>query len=127
MLRVQSPVAETISIGRGAIMAPISTLKVPKRRPGAFSHGEPPCMMAEIMFTGARKLHAIVHRGQQKRLRAAARCAGRADLLRIHIRAAIAGNPPRGSSSTIAARSGPKPQSCSRGLPKSCGVWMVSL
>src|ERR1035441_6945719 len=50
---VQSPVAETIIMGRGAIMAAISTLKVSRRRLGAFSHSPPPCMMAEIMFTGA--------------------------------------------------------------------------
>ena len=52
-LWVQSPVAETSSMGRGAIMAAISTLEVPMRSPGAFSHWQPPCMMNETMFTGA--------------------------------------------------------------------------
>jgi len=52
-LRVQSPVAETSSMGRGAIMAAISTLDVPMRSPGAFSHWQPPCMMNETMLTGA--------------------------------------------------------------------------
>ena len=40
-------------MGRGAIMAPISTLNVSRRRLGAFSQRPPPCMMAEIMLTGA--------------------------------------------------------------------------
>ena len=49
---IPAPVAETISIGRGAISAPISRFEVPRRSPGAFSQGKPPCMMAEIMLTG---------------------------------------------------------------------------
>ena len=52
MLRVQSVVSDTTSIGLGANMAAISTLLVLRRRPGAFSHRSPPCMMDETMFTG---------------------------------------------------------------------------
>ncbi len=55
MLRVQSPVAAVISIGRGAIMDAISTLLVPMRRLGAFSHRPPPCMMNDTMLAGAEK------------------------------------------------------------------------
>ena len=40
-------------MGRGAIMAAISTLKVSSRRLGAFSQRPPPCMMADTMLTGA--------------------------------------------------------------------------
>ena len=40
-------------MGRGAVSAAISTLKVPSRRPGAFSQTQPPCICAEIMLTGA--------------------------------------------------------------------------
>jgi len=42
MLRVQSPVAPVISMGRGAIMAAISALLVSSRRLGAFSQMPPP-------------------------------------------------------------------------------------
>ena len=53
---VQSPVAETISSGRGAMVAAISTLLVSRRSVGAFSHRQPPCMCSEIMFTGTATL-----------------------------------------------------------------------
>ena len=43
----------TISSGRGAITAAISTLVVSSRRPGGFSQRHPPCMWSEIMLTGA--------------------------------------------------------------------------
>ena len=76
---VQSPVADTMSSGRGAIVAPISTLVVSSRSPGGFSQRQPPCMRSEIMLTGDRDLDPIVHRGQQKRLRSAARFSGGAD------------------------------------------------
>ena len=42
--RVQSPAADTMSIGRGAARAAISTLFVSRRRFGAFSQTSPPCM-----------------------------------------------------------------------------------
>ncbi len=51
--QVQSPVADTSIIGRGAINAPISILEVFLRMSGAFSHIHPPCMEHEIIFTGA--------------------------------------------------------------------------
>jgi len=41
-------------MGRGALNAAISTLQVSIRRPGVFSHSQPPWKWAEIMFTGAR-------------------------------------------------------------------------
>src|SRR4026207_1207937 len=56
VLAVQSPVAETISSGRGAIVAAISTLVVSRRSEGGFSHRQPPCMCSEIMFTGTATL-----------------------------------------------------------------------
>ena len=52
----QSPVAEIISIGRGAMVAAISTLVVSRRSDGGFSHKQPPCMCSEIMFTGTATL-----------------------------------------------------------------------
>ncbi len=39
--------------GRGAMSAAISGLMVSRRRSGAFSHSQPPCMKAETMHTGA--------------------------------------------------------------------------
>ena len=53
---VQSPVADTSSSGRGAISAPISILLTSKRRFGAFSQMHPPCIVAEIILTGAETL-----------------------------------------------------------------------
>ena len=53
---VQSPVAETSRSGRGAISAPISILLTSKRRFGAFSQIQPPCIVAEIILTGAETL-----------------------------------------------------------------------
>ncbi len=49
---VESPVAEIMRSGRGAIVAASSTLLVSRRSPGGFSHRHPPCMCSEIMFTG---------------------------------------------------------------------------
>src|ERR1043166_3035679 len=50
---VQSPVAAAMISGLGADMLAISTLLVSKRRLAAFSQIAPPCMMSEIMLTGA--------------------------------------------------------------------------
>ncbi|MEJ7709847.1 MAG: hypothetical protein WKF84_08305 [Pyrinomonadaceae bacterium] len=60
---VQSPLADTISIGRGAIIAAISTLNVPSRRFGAFSQGEPPCMMARDHIHRGGEFDALVNSG----------------------------------------------------------------
>ena len=102
-------------MGRGAIMAPISTLKVSSRRLGAFSHRPPPCMMAEIMLTGAENWMRSSTAGEQEGLRAAARGAGGADRCRDSLRAAIR----RKSTARIEFHScrpsGPKSQSCSAG------------
>src|SRR5580658_5810957 len=76
VLRVQSPVAETSSIGLGANMEAISTLLVPMRRPGMFSQTSPPCMMAETMFTGAANC---------RRSSTAAGSAGHGDAGGIHV------------------------------------------
>ena len=51
--RVQSPVADTSNSGRGAIRAPISMFELSSRRMGAFSHRHPPCIVDEIILTGA--------------------------------------------------------------------------
>ena len=69
---VQSPVAEIISSGRGAIVAAISRLLVSSRRPGMFSQRHPPCMCSEIMLTGAATATRGSIDGEQERLRAAA-------------------------------------------------------
>jgi hypothetical protein len=50
---VQSPVADTIMSGRGAANAPISMFDASNRINGEFSHMHPPCIVCEIMLTGA--------------------------------------------------------------------------
>ena len=56
VLAVQSPVAPTRIIGRGAQSAANSTLSVPCRRPAAFSHTQPPWNESETITTGAATL-----------------------------------------------------------------------
>ena len=50
---VQDRAEANLSAGRGAIMAPISMFEWPMRMMGAFSQRQPPCMVEEIIFTGA--------------------------------------------------------------------------
>ena len=56
VLAVQSPLAPTRIMGRGAASAANSTLSVPCRSPAAFSHTQPPWNESETMTTGAATL-----------------------------------------------------------------------
>ena len=120
---VQSPVAATISIGRGAIIAAISTLKVSTRNPGAFSHGDPPCIIPEIMFTGA-----------DQRIRSSTAvnmnvCVAPPDAPVAPIRSgSTSGNADRKSTARIEFHNcNPNGPQFHNGSPKACGVCLVSL
>ena len=127
MLRVQSPVAAAMNMGRGAIMAANSTLLVSRRRPGAFSHTPPPCMMKETMLAGAENW---------TRSSTAVSVYVWVAPPEAPVAPIILGLTPGRDSRKSMARMAfhnwrpnePNPQSCSTGFsPKSCGVWMVSL
>jgi len=84
-VRVQSPCGDDATYRFGRDIAVISTLLVPIRSPGG--------VLAEVasLHDGGDhvdrggKLDAIVHGGQQKRLRATAGCTGNAQPCRIHV------------------------------------------
>ena len=119
--------AETISIGRGAIVAAISTLVISSRRPGGFSHRQPPCMCSEIMLTGTATLTRGSTAASEERLRAAAGLAGHADARR----AGRTGSVSRKSSARMpfhnCSPARLRPHRFSRRPPKVCGSCWLSL
>ena len=72
-------VADTISIGRGAIVAAISTLLVSTRRPGHVLAQATALHVERDHVDGHRDRHATIDRAEQERLRAAAGLPGHAE------------------------------------------------
>src|SRR5688572_21724180 len=128
VLRVQSPAAETISIGRGAVIAAISTLLIsesPPRKLGALWH-PPPCSMAEILLTGALTVTRSSAAVNMKHWRPPLE----APVHPIRL-ASTSGNEVRKSTERMLfQRCSPKElmfHNASPGLPNSWGTWLVSL